>query len=346
MRHMWGTFTLILISAITRASGQEFCTDVLRYAAYNYSSDAIQYSAIKNAFDQYCDGSRTQSGKNLDIGLSVIVKAVPIGFNLGSGSSEEKVTSFCRTTKTDIDINFQKYQADKLVSPAAMKAYEACLSLYEKGIDFKPTILQDQVLVDIRKRSADVEQVLGISADPDKLVCTVPNDDAHDNSAVALPASISTRKSLKDGNFWSVTCRRSPSREGTTTVYPSATITVATSRGGFGLTIPPDSQLPVQDAQTIQSILSRMSGDIDQLKALSTFEFTAPRRVTDGPPGDSTDVPPPVPSPAPFTGRFCAFTQLNAITGGYTCKLVYDSSNKVWTATVTGAPTCYVTCIK
>lgn len=250
----------------TSALGQEFCSDVLRYAAYNYSSDAIRYSEIKSAYDQYCDGSQARSSKNLDIGLSVIVQAVPIGFSLGSGSSEEKVTTFCRVTKSDIETNFQRYQSSQLVSPEAMKAYETCLSLYEKGMDFKPTILQDQVLVDIRKRGADVEQVLGISADSDKLACTVPNDDSQPNSPQALRASLSTRKSLKDGNFWSVTCRRAPSKQGNLTVYPPATISITTSRGSFGLSVPPDSQLPVQSAQAIQDSLTRMNSELEQLK--------------------------------------------------------------------------------
>jgi hypothetical protein len=167
---------------------------------------------------------------------------------------------------TDIETNFQRYQANQLVSPEAMKAYEACLSLSEKGIDFKPTILQDQVLIDIRKRSADVEQVLVISFDTERLSCTVPTDDAHPSSTNALHASLNTRKSLKDGNFWTVTCRRISHKGGNVTVYPPTTISVTTSNGSFGLSVPPDSQLPVQSAQAIQATLDRMNSDIDQLR--------------------------------------------------------------------------------
>ncbi len=118
-------------------------------------------------------------------------------------------------------------------------------------------------------------------------------------------------------------------------------LAVDTTEGG-GVAIQLDS-IDEQIKKLRDDMTSQLQVLNSTISALSTFELTAPVRVTEGPPvGDATAVR----SPATFTARFCAFTTLNGLTDKATCRLEHDASNKVWTAIVEGGQTCRVTCIK
>jgi hypothetical protein len=251
----WKTF---LAAAFWTASGaaafaQGVCEPVLKYASYNYSTESQKNTAFKKTYDSYCRGDKTVDTSSLNIGINAVVEEIPIGFDLGSGSSQQKLSNFCKVFSEELKNNADKYVDTQLVSVEAVDAWRACVQLYGEGVEFEPMVNTTQAAIKISKKTADPVDIEGIQYNENSLKCTVPNSDTSDKRAVA---SIDTTKRLLDGSSWSIRCDRVPVSTQNEMKYLEADLTVYTSKGNFSLKVPPDSEIGVQSSAAINKKLS------------------------------------------------------------------------------------------
>ncbi len=233
------------------------CNDVLATSARNYdvaqSFDAVSYSL----YQQYCEDDQVRSGTNFSAGLDAVIKAVPIKFNLGSGSTEDRVRHFCRTFNSAYQANSGSYRQSSLVVGETTKAWLQCKQLAARGVAFSASISHEHVNVDVRRMNAEDVTVQGVIYSADKMTCSVPNTDL---SQTRVTATGTTVKNLGKED-WVVTCVRKPISSPTETVYPGGDVTVVTSAGEFMLPVPVDAEFPRQWASEFQKSLNQLSSD-------------------------------------------------------------------------------------
>ena len=223
-----------------------------------YSKTVFQ----KKIYDQQCDGSQSKKSSNLSIGLDTVIESIPTKFNLGSGSSSEKITNFCRTFNSELNVNSNLYSERNLVSVDAVKQWGECIRLYGEGIVFNPIVNTRQAIIQLSKRTADPVTVTGIQFDTDQLSCTVPDDD---NTSSATKASMDTRKQIRDGNIWTASCNRQAILDKQVKIYPETDLTVHTTKGSFSLLIQADTAIGSQSANEITRKINVINADLSKV---------------------------------------------------------------------------------
>jgi len=231
------TVAAIIWSFSAQVLAQDYCSDVLKYAARNESLDIYESGIAKSTYDNHCSGETVKEGTNLDVGLDAVVKAVPIKFNLGHGESKERLSYFCKTFFEDYKANTARYSKNNSVVVEAVSAWQNCMTLAGEGITFRPRVSATQAHVEVVRRTAGDVKVEGVKYDDKLLQCTVSSSDKRRG---VQTANLSTVKSLT-ADAWTVSCTRPSRMEGKETTYPKADLSIMTSRGTFLLPIPADA---------------------------------------------------------------------------------------------------------
>jgi hypothetical protein len=261
---------LCLAAGTIPSLAQNFCGEVLKYAARNYTTDSRQNSIAKNTYDRYCSGDKSSSTSQFSIGIDAVLEEIPIGFKLGSGSTQERLSTFCRLFSEDFRAHSSKYAETNLIAPESVKAWSECVKLYGEGVSFNPIISTTQTTVVIEKKSADPIDVQGVQFDSAKLACSVPDTNT---SAIRADADMNTKKKLLSGGAWQVSCDRKPAGSTDSPTYPQADLSIHTSKGTFALQVPADAVIGPQSAtainQQINNILLKISKP-DQIECSST----------------------------------------------------------------------------
>ncbi|WP_105403427.1 hypothetical protein [Neorhizobium sp. T7_12] len=243
---------------------QDYCGDVLRYAAKDYSLETQQDSIAKDIYDQTCTGSQAKDTKSFSLGAEAVIYSVPAKFNLGSGSTKDRVEHFCRTFDSDYRANTARYRETSLVSKEAVSAWSNCVQLSGEGVKFKPLITTTQVTIEIKKTAPDAVEVAGIQFDPSLLACSVPNDN---NQATRVDATMKTVKTLNSGGTWQVSCDRKSRSDDHQQTYREADLSVHTSKGSFTVRVPADAAIGPQSASEINEKLRLVQAGLQQQAA-------------------------------------------------------------------------------
>lgn len=249
-----GAIALALFSPVAvSADWDDGCSEVLRYSARDYSVEKSDIGIAVKVYDQYCENASVKGGTNFSAGLDTVIKAVPLKFSLGSGSTEERTKYFCKTFDLDYKRNENYYRETSKTVSQTTTAWLACKTLASQGVIFRPQIAKTQILIEIARKAVENVVVQGIQYDEKLLSCTVPNSDS---SKIPEKAKLGTTKTLEPGS-WTVTCVRTPQEAAGETIYPEADISVGTTKGPFLLPVAGDASFPYQWASDLQKQMKR-----------------------------------------------------------------------------------------
>jgi hypothetical protein len=244
------------------------CRDVLTYAARNYSAETLDSAILVRTYSQYCEGTEIRSGTSFSAGLSAVVEAIPIKFNLGTGSTEQRLKHFCKTFHSEYKAHENFYQEVSTVAEGSVKAWSACKNLAGQGVLFRPKMGRTQVIIEVARTSASPASVQGVTYDSKLMSCSVPSTDKKNDRS---PADQSTTKALSDA-YWPITCVRHPQRQSGTVFYPGVEISVGTTKGAFLLPVSEDALFERQWASDFSAELSKMKTEIASKLVQATLE--------------------------------------------------------------------------
>lgn len=254
-------YACVALATINSAAAQDVCGGILSYTGRDIVSEARENSIAAEIYSQHCEGSSASRSSSTTVGLEAVVKAIPVKFNFGGSSAQEKLNNFCKTY-TSRRSEFSSEQIDRsTVVRESLSAFNQCVELSTKGIYFNPKIGRTIVVVDVRRGSDDAS-IVGVRYDSDLLTCHLPPT----ASGGAIVADKDIVKVL-DGNYLPITCDRKPVvRSSGEKVYPRAEVAVTTSRGTFLMPIAADSLMPEQWASQIQDTLKNMADELERLR--------------------------------------------------------------------------------
>jgi hypothetical protein len=244
---------LLVIAQPTLA--QEICRDIITYAARDLTSTNTQDAVSYSIYSEHCEGSSLRQSGQTNIGLEAVVKAVPVKFNLGSGSAEQKLQQFCKIySQTGAASSVANIQTS-LVVREALTAFNDCIMMANRGVHFIPTIQRAQVAVSVRRAAGQDVNIQGVRYRADVLKCDVPNTDTRNGTQVA---DLNTRKKL-GADFYPIFCERIgiPNANGGLN-YPRAELSILTDQGNFAMPIAPDAEMPVAWASEISNNIGRL----------------------------------------------------------------------------------------
>ena len=243
------------------AFAQDVCSGILSYTGRDEISESRDNSVAAEIHNQHCEGSTSRRSSTTSIGLEAVVKAIPIKFNFGGTSDEDKLNNFCKVYSSKrAEFSSEKIDRSTVVREA-LSAFNRCIELSVKGIYFNPKFGRTSFVVDVRRGSDDAS-IAGVTYDSALLTCRLPPT----SSAGATVANKDSVRVL-DGNYLPITCERTPiTRPSGERNYPRAEVTIATSRGSLLLPVSEDSLMPEQWASQIQDRVKVVSDELDRLR--------------------------------------------------------------------------------
>jgi hypothetical protein len=190
------------------------------------------------------------------------------------------LNSFCKSFYSYYQDHRSEFTDDKLVSVAAINAWDDCIRLYaDGGVVFEPRVLKTQLAIDIQKKSPNPVHIHGVIFNKDLLACEGSN---LSNPAAAMSAvDEKTQVTLNDGSYWQVACTRKPIDIGNRKQYGQADFQILTSAGSYSLNIPADESLPPQFASEFSNQIKSMTALINNV-ASKTSALDCKKEAHDG----------------------------------------------------------------
>lgn len=280
----------MVVCGATASAAQEVCTGLLSYTGRDISSEARENAIAASLFTQHCEGSSAKQGSATSVGLEAVVKAIPIKFNFGGSSSSEKLNNFCRVYDSRRSEFSTETIDTSIVVREALQAFNTCISLAGSGIYFNPKVGKTNLVIDVRRGSDDA-YIRGLTYDATLLQCYLPPTPTQNGESQGAKLANKDSVLQLDGNFVPITCDRLPQNSATAgeRVYPSAELTIGTSRGSLFLGVPADASLPLQFAsdlsvrmaaiETASTALSKRSLRCDKSEAQTTGHYPSATAV-------------------------------------------------------------------
>jgi hypothetical protein len=246
----------------TQVRAQEVCTGILTHLGRDITNESRRNAIARSVYDEYCEKNSIKQNRTTTVGLEAVVESIPLKFNLGVGSNEDKLKNFCKIYDERFASSAIEDIDKSIVVREALNAFNECITLSKKDVYFYPSIGRSMVTVSVRRGPPDVD-VLGVIYEPALLNCMVPFSN---DSSTTVKADQNTKKKL-DGGFYPVTCVRQSKLENGITFFSRAEVTILTSQGNFILPIEADQILPLQSAQDIKSQLENANAQIAELRS-------------------------------------------------------------------------------
>lgn len=244
------------------AAQGDFCADVLKYAARNETVESYEDAIATSTYDNYCEGESLKEGANLNVGVEAVIKAVPAKFNLGYGSTSDRVKHFCKTFASEYAARSAHYKMQSIVVLDAVAAWKSCIALSREGIEFKPQVTPTTLVVDVRRTLATPAAVIGIRYDSGLLTCEIEGADG------LRPASELKKQALKE-TYWPIVCKRIGKDEGGVQVFPRTDMVVATTAGSFTMPVPREEKLSESLATNIRAQLDELGMQVKAVREAS-----------------------------------------------------------------------------
>lgn len=244
------------------AKADDICSGITAYMSRDYTNITRKNSVSKNIYDSHCQDSSYKSDSTTTIGLDAVIEAIPVGFDLGVGSSEAKMDSFCKQYKSNENTIINEGFDSSIVVREALKSFNDCVKATRKEIFFYPQIAKTMIQVDVRRGSPDAS-VLGVIYDHSKLSCTVPYSDTDKTRVIA---DSNTTMTLT-GNQYPINCERikSTMSDGTEK-YATGELAINTTLATLIIPFEGDSILPFDTTKEINRELKRQEIEISALK--------------------------------------------------------------------------------
>jgi len=252
---------MMLPVLLTAAEVDDGCAEILRYSSRDYSVEKSDIGVAMKVYEQYCENETVKKGTTFNAGLDAVIKAVPIKFSLGAGSSAERTKHFCKTFDSAYKRDEAYYKETSTAVAHSTTAWLACKGLASQGLVFRPQLSKTLILIDIVRTKALPVSVQGITYDQKLATCTVPNTST---SNTPILADKNTVKSLEPGS-WTVTCVRKPETISNEQIFQAIDISIATTDGPFLLPVAADAKFSYQWASEFQQQLTAIATDLKRV---------------------------------------------------------------------------------
>lgn len=252
----------MFISRDAISQDDDGCAEILRNVPRDISVESQNDGTALKIADKFCQNGSAKSSGSVDLGFGAVIESIPIKFNLGAGSTEEKQNQFCKDFNSDYTQNISRYVASSRAAAGIPEAWLSCKSLAVQGVMFKPRISQTLIVIEIAKKTPSPVSVQGVSYDPALLNCSVPNTKTR---ASRVKASEKTVKTLSE-QYWPIFCKRIPMDENGQKVYPRVDVGIATTKGSFLLPVQADALPSYKWSSEIQSDIERLTAALADMK--------------------------------------------------------------------------------
>ena len=226
----------------------------------------------KYVYENYCEGKNVKSGVNLNVGVEDLIES----FDLGFGSTNEKVRNICKTYenqyKKDVD---ERSYSSKTVREA-ISAWLECKKLSNNGVLVRPIVQKTRVTIDFLKTGPNDVKINGVKYDPSLLTCEASVGGGMLVNPTIQTVDSETIHTISDTDVWTISCERLPQVQNDTKLYQETDLTVVSSKGSIKLTLPADEKISFNWSsemnQQMIELTSNFNSQIEALKITATDE--------------------------------------------------------------------------
>jgi hypothetical protein len=245
-------------TALAENNSMSACSPILTEAGRNVNLNESSAEYLNTIFDRYCEQSGTTKQSGFSLGVSAPIESIPVSLTLGSTDATSAMKNFCHNYASTANSRVQQRSYASTVVDKALATYVECVRIASTGNFIKHDILNDQTAnVTITAASGTKLTIKGVKEVPSSNVkCsanTGPNTETN---------FIQKTRYDMDGTL-TLACTREGANQSGTMIFPEATITVATNIGSYAFLWPKSAQLPINDANMIQSRIITLSQTIE-----------------------------------------------------------------------------------
>lgn len=267
------TFLIALTSLNVLAQPEGFsdsCSEVLRISSRDVETHYKKANLAKYVHENYCEGTNVKSGVNLNIGVEDLLES----FDLGFGSTKEKVKNICQTYENQYKEDVVERSYSSKTVREAISAWLECKKLSNNGVLVRPIVQKTRATVDFLKTGPDDVKINGVKYDTNLLTC-----EASIGGNVLTGPSVQTVNSktihtISNTDVWSISCERIPEIQNGVKLYHETDLTVLSSKGSIKLTLPADEKIPFNWSSEMNErmieISSNFNNQLDALKLSAT----------------------------------------------------------------------------
>ena len=220
---------LILPVCSTIALADDACRDVYLNSVRNIDTEVRNYQEYDYIFDTACEknGSFRKTSDNKKLGI--MVEDLPLDYTAGETTNEGKMSSFCKSYSSVINVlnRYVSYKND--VQIAALQQFNECEDFLTRGISFSSSqigLSAGTINATFKNRTTDL-YINSVVYDPTLLQCKVSSEDLQPAPDLTLKDAFQVNK-----NF-TVTCDRIVQIDKDRPFFPPADLRLETNEGGY-----------------------------------------------------------------------------------------------------------------
>jgi hypothetical protein len=259
-RGVFATATMVLMmctGAVAQNADQmvALCGRIVSDMSREYMSSQESNAILDSVFDQHCqsDGSVRQGGTQF--GLSVVVKALPVGLNFGSSSSDSSASSFCKDYRSRRQLTASRSSEEQKLSKRAFDSLDSCMALAAKGAAISHQLIgRDRVAFAISPGQTRL-RIVGV--DTSQIEC----DGFVASSTTRVP--VNRELSVDVQEPVSITCKREPASRAPdgSWAYSEASVIVQTNLGlNYPVVLPESKKFADATVAEMQSDIASLRG--------------------------------------------------------------------------------------
>lgn len=261
-----GVFALLVGASVSFA--QQTCQQVYQNAVRDIDLDTRSQVQASEIFQEHCESNGSAKSSSLTVGIDATVKKIPLKFNLGSGSSAERLQSFCKSMASASFNKSDSYKYQSYVVTDALALMNQCLIIEKSGVRASH-VVNGLTSVTVRfDFNAGQQQVVlrSVTYDETSAKCTTT---AINGSPIAVTASL---KQVTLKNSFAIVCRRIPTKltDGTQVIKPLE-LSIDTNHGPYTVQLLGDRVYSYRSAsQSMASIQSLNQANASLSASLSS----------------------------------------------------------------------------
>lgn len=254
MKYMYMAFIFFSISAIAQED-VNVCDSLLNHGISNVINQTTEYNYLNIIKDSYCQYSFSSLTKNKQKSFGVITNKIPVSIKGNSSNISKQHYEFCRNYKKLNSANQNTQFQAKSIYSKAIDAWRECVTLALGGTFIKPSISQDERIVDF-SISQGKGAAIFTGVDTENMKCSLDGNQISGIENISL-----------DSNVKSLRCKRKSEKIDfnglSVKYYPSANVKVKTNTGDFRVELFEAIDQPVKDR------LSRIEAQIATLQQVT-----------------------------------------------------------------------------
>jgi hypothetical protein len=254
--HLAVFLTLTDAKTIWAQDATAVCLAMVTDSAHNVSLTTSSSEFLYTIFDNYCKRDGTTKSSSWNAGISAVVGELPVSLTGGSSDTTTAISNFCRNYASTASGSSSSFSSQSNVVQKALDSANQCLTIATKGSTIAYRILTPSTLaINFNIGSGNPLMIRGLSHPAD---VTCQGSKANGGGVVTYATGVGQSLS-SDLGAYSITCTRTGTPSGSSTVYPESGMVVDTNAGGFDIFWPKDTVFPFTDASQIQGALSAIN---------------------------------------------------------------------------------------